>query len=70
VEIEGSSLVGQFPEVEGQPADQFGLLFDKDNPLVDCVNEVVDGLDADGTLTALAEQWLSDPSQIPVIAVG
>jgi polar amino acid transport system substrate-binding protein len=70
VEIEGSSLVGQFPEVEGQPADQFGLLFDKDNPLVDCVNDVVDGLDADGTLTALAEQWLSDPSQIPVIAVG
>jgi polar amino acid transport system substrate-binding protein len=70
VEIEGSSLVGQFPEVEGQPADQFGLVLDKDNPLVDCVNEVLDGLDADGTLTALADEWLSDPSQIPVIAVG
>jgi polar amino acid transport system substrate-binding protein len=70
VEIEGSSLVGQFPEVEGQPADQFGLVFDKDNPLVDCVNEVLDELDADGTLAALAEEWLSDPAQIPVIAVG
>ena len=70
VEIEGSSVVGQFPEVEGQPADQFGLVFDKDNPLVSCVDEVLDALDADGTLTALAEEWLSDPSQIPVIAVG
>jgi polar amino acid transport system substrate-binding protein len=70
VEIEGSSVVGQFPDVEGQPVDEFGLVLDKDSPLVDCVNEVLDALDADGTLDALAEEWLSDPSQIPVIAVG
>jgi polar amino acid transport system substrate-binding protein len=61
---------GQFPDVEGQPVDEFGLVLDKDSPLVDCVNEVLDALDADGTLDALAEEWLSDPSQIPVIAVG
>lgn len=70
VEIEGSSLVGQFPAVEGQPADQFGFVLDKDSTLAECVDAVIDDLTAAGTLEALAAEWLSDPAEIPVIAVG
>jgi polar amino acid transport system substrate-binding protein len=70
VEIEGSKLVGQFPTVEGVPADDLGLLFDKDNPLIECVNTALATLTSDGTLKALADEWLTDPSQIPVIAVS
>lgn len=70
VEIEGSVLVGQFPLVEGQASDDFGLLFDLDNPLVECVDAALDALEASGELAAIEEQWLSSDVDVPVIAVG
>jgi polar amino acid transport system substrate-binding protein len=69
VEIEGSVLVGQFPVVEGQATDDFGLLFDLDNPLVECVDAALDALDDSGELAAIEEQWLSTDVDVPVIAV-
>ena len=38
VEIEGSEVFGQFPAVEGTEGEPWGMLFAKDNPLVECVN--------------------------------
>ncbi|MGA1656120.1 MAG: ABC transporter substrate-binding protein, partial [Ilumatobacteraceae bacterium] len=34
VEIEGSKVVGQFPPSDAAPGDDFGMLFDLNNPLV------------------------------------
>ena len=56
-EIENSTIVGQFPENVG--GLQFGLLFQKGNPLVGCVNQALDSLVASGELQAIQETWLT-----------
>ena len=43
-EIKNSVIVGQFQPVTGEQ-EQFGLLFQKGNPLVPCVNEALAALD-------------------------
>ena len=48
VEIEGSKVIGQFPLSDAVAADNFGLLFDKDNKLVDCVNTALGALKESG----------------------
>jgi len=70
VEIEGSAVIGQFPATAGGTTDDFGLLFEKDNPLVACVNAALATLRDGGQLDAFAQQWLSDNAGVPVIAVG
>ena len=47
----------------------FGLLFDLDNPLVECVDAAITALTDSGELAAIEEQWLSTDAGIPVIAV-
>jgi len=64
VEIPQGQLVGQFQPTSGE-TEQFGLLFEKGNPLVDCVNEALSRLKDDGTLAAIEEQWLSDVVGVP-----
>lgn len=56
VEIPEGSIIGQFPAQEG--GEQFGMLFEKGNPLVGCVNQVLQGMSASGELQAIQEQWL------------
>jgi polar amino acid transport system substrate-binding protein len=70
VEIEGSAVIGQFPATAGGTTDEFGLLFEKDNPLVACANAALATLRDGGQLDAFAQQWLSDNAGVPVIAVG
>jgi polar amino acid transport system substrate-binding protein len=65
VEIPGSEVVGQFATTTDP--EQFGLLFQKGNPLVDCVNPAIEALHSDGTLDRLASKWLSDSANIPVL---
>jgi len=60
VEIDNSKIVGQFPAQEG--GEQFGLLFATGNPLVACVNGVLDGLSASGELQAIQDEWLAGES--------
>jgi polar amino acid transport system substrate-binding protein len=55
-EVKNGVVVGQFP---GEGED-FGLVLDQGNTLVDCVNLAIAELDADGTLAALEEQYLGD----------
>lgn len=70
VEIEGASVIGQFPADAGGTTDEFGLVFEKDNPLVGCVNAALSTLKSDGTLAAIEQEWLSDKTGAPVISVG
>lgn len=54
-EFDGSTVIGQYPTEE-----PFGMLFETDNPLVDCVNQVLAETLEDGTLQGLQDQWLQD----------
>jgi len=67
VEIEGSAVLGQFPAQDGATADEFGLVFDKDNALATCVNTALATLKKNGTLASITAQWLSTSTNIPVI---
>jgi polar amino acid transport system substrate-binding protein len=65
-EIPHSSIVGQFKQSSGTP-EQFGMLFEKGNPLVGCVNQALANLKSDGTLDALEKKWLSQTVNVPVL---
>jgi polar amino acid transport system substrate-binding protein len=67
VEIEGSSVLGQFPAQDGAEADQFGLVFDLENGLVECANIALADLKESGSLNDITAQWLSTSTNIPVI---
>jgi polar amino acid transport system substrate-binding protein len=64
-QVENSKIVGQFPSVGEQ--EYFGMVFEKDNPLVDCVNEALATLKDDGTLEQIQQEWLSDKASAPVL---
>ncbi|MBX6389238.1 MAG: amino acid ABC transporter substrate-binding protein [Frankia sp.] len=64
-EIEGSVIVGQFAST-GEP-EQFGLLFEKGNPLVQDVNEALAELKSNGELGRITEEWLADSAGAPVL---
>jgi polar amino acid transport system substrate-binding protein len=70
VEIEGTKVIGQFPAGEGTAADQFGMVFDLGNPLVDCVNVALAALKDSGELATIEQTWLSDKTSAPVISLG
>ena len=66
VEISGSSIIGQFQPATGEQ-EEFGMLFEKGNPLVACVNEALASLKDDGTLAAIEQKWLSDVVSVPAL---
>ena len=68
VEIEGTKVIGQFPANAGTGADQYGMVFDLDSPLVECVNAALATLKDGGKLAEIEQQWLSDKTGAPVIA--
>jgi polar amino acid transport system substrate-binding protein len=68
VEIPKAEIVGQFenaPEVVEE--EQFGLTFEKGNPLVECVNQAITQLQDTGELDALKDEWLSETVDVPVL---
>jgi polar amino acid transport system substrate-binding protein len=69
VEIEGSSVVGQFPADAGGTTDQFGFVLELDSPLTSCVDQAITTLTENGQLDALTQEWLSDFTGAPVITV-
>ena len=69
VEIEGSKVIGQFPLSDAVAADNFGLLFDKDNTLVDFVNTTLGALKESGKLAEIEKTWLADKTNAPVISL-
>jgi polar amino acid transport system substrate-binding protein len=66
VEIPQATIVGQFEQEGGNP-EEFGMLFEKGNPLVGCVNEALGTLTSDGTLDQLQQKWLSGATDVPVL---
>jgi polar amino acid transport system substrate-binding protein len=66
VEIPSATIAGQFQTTGGEP-EEFGLLFEKGNPLVDCANQALDELKADGTLQAIQDKWLSQSANAPTL---
>ena len=67
VEIEGSAVLGQFPADASASADEFGLVFDLENPLVGCVNTALAAIKDSGSLAEITSTWLSSKAAIPVI---
>jgi polar amino acid transport system substrate-binding protein len=61
--IHNGALVGRFPP----NGEQFGMLFEKGNPLVGCVNQALATLKSDGTLDQLNARWLKNYNDVPVI---
>jgi len=57
-QLTNGQVVGQLPGTDSA-TEQLGLLLAKDSPLTPCVTQAVDALRADGTLAALAAQWLT-----------
>ena len=55
--------VGQFPTV----GEHYGLLFQKGNPLVTCVNVAIKALTTSGQLKALQTKWLGIYNSVPTI---
>lgn len=68
VEIEGSSVIGQFEAESGGTSDQFGMVLEKDSELTPCVDAAIQTLTDDGTLADLQTQWLADNTGVPVIS--
>jgi polar amino acid transport system substrate-binding protein len=66
VEIPKATIVGQF-EPEGGEPEQFGLLFEKGNDLVGCVNQALASLKESGELADIEQRWLSDVVDVPVL---
>ena len=70
VEIEDSSVFGQFPAVAGAEGEPWGLLFEKDSPLVECANLALAALTASGTLDAITTEWMTSSIDVPEIALA
>lgn len=62
-QIPGSVMVAQFPST----GEHYGLLFNKGNPLVSCVNKALATLKANGTLQRLQKQYLQAYLSVPTI---
>ena len=68
VEIEGSSVVGQFPAEAGGTTDDYGMLLEKDSALTGCVDAAIQTITDNGTLADIQSEWLSDFTGAPVIS--
>jgi len=64
-QIDNGLIVGQLPATGD--GDQFGLVLAKGSPLTADVTKAVDALKADGTLDQLAQKWLSESADAPVL---
>ena len=63
-EIAGSVVAGQFAN---SAPEEFGLLFQQGNPLVECVDQALGALKDAGTLDQLQQQWLSGMENVPTL---
>lgn len=65
VEVPGV-VVGQMPQDEA--ADTWGLVLQKDNALVGCVNQALGALEESGDLAAITEEWMTEYTEAPVLS--
>lgn len=67
VEIPQATISGQFQPTTGE-TEEFGLLFEKGNPLVSCVNEALGELRDSGELEQIEQRWLSQVVDVPELS--
>jgi polar amino acid transport system substrate-binding protein len=65
--LDDGVIAGQFQPTEGR-TEEFGLLLEKDNELVSCLNTALDTLDENGTLDELERRWLSQVTDVPELS--
>ena len=66
VELTDGVLLGQLPAAAGV-SDEWGFVLTKDSPLTADVTAAVDALREDGTLDAIAAEWLGADAGAPVL---
>jgi polar amino acid transport system substrate-binding protein len=65
VQVPNSKVLGQFPAQPG--GEHFGMVFQKGNSLVRCVNSALSKLRGNGTLKQLQQQWLAKATGAPTL---
>jgi polar amino acid transport system substrate-binding protein len=65
VQVPNSKVLGQFPTSPG--GEHFGMVFEKGNSLVRCVNKALTKLRGDGTLKQLQQKWLAKATGAPTL---
>jgi polar amino acid transport system substrate-binding protein len=65
VQVPNSKVLGQFPTTPG--GEHFGMVFQKGNSLVRCVNQALTKLRSDGTLKQLQQKWLAKATGAPTL---
>jgi polar amino acid transport system substrate-binding protein len=68
VQIEDGNgvVVGQFPPIDTAPGEDWGLLFEQDNPLVECVDYALLRLRESGELEEITTTWMEEATEVPV----
>jgi polar amino acid transport system substrate-binding protein len=64
-QVPNSKVLGQFPAQPG--GEHFGMVFQKGNSLVKCVNKALATLRDNGTLQNLQQQWLAKATGAPIL---
>ncbi len=64
-QVPNSEILGQFPT--STTGEHFGMVFQKGNSLVRCVNQGLAQLKSDGTLKQIQDKWLSKVGGAPVL---
>jgi len=67
VEIEGSSVIGQFTRETGGQGDQLGFVLENDSPLKPCVDAAITSLTESGELGEITDTWLEVGDVAPII---
>jgi polar amino acid transport system substrate-binding protein len=63
-QVPNSKIIGQFQSTTGE---HFGLVFEKGNSLVKCVNDALAKVKSDGTLKQIQDKWLAKVGGAPVL---
>jgi polar amino acid transport system substrate-binding protein len=64
-QVPNSKILGQFPT--SATGEHFGMVFQKGNSLVRCVNKALSTLKSDGTLQQIQDKWLAKVGGAPVL---
>jgi polar amino acid transport system substrate-binding protein len=65
VQVPNSKILGQFPAPPG--GEHVGMIFQKGNPLVGCVNRALATMRKSGQLKRLQQTWLAKATGAPVL---
>ncbi|OLT10958.1 ABC transporter substrate-binding protein [Actinomadura sp. CNU-125] len=65
-QIDGAKIVGQLPHRDGD-TEHFGLLLERGNPLVSCLNEAIGALKSSGELQKIEDKWLAAEGDAPLL---